>query len=74
MEVRITRIGDRSNDEVLALIDGALKKFAELKAKGIRVSNNLHQRGIAGEYKGIPIAMDPKLYPEEHVEIVFIDK
>jgi len=73
-EVRITRIGDLSNDEVLTLIEGALRENKEFKPRGIRVSNSLHQRGISGEYNGVPIAMDPRLYPEDQVEVVFDDK
>lgn len=39
--------------------------------KGIAVSNRLHQMGIAGDFNGVPIAMDPALYPDDQVRIVF---
>lgn len=74
MEVTRTLRGELSDEEVFATIDEALKEHMNLKPRGIRVSNSLHQRGIAREYRGIPIAMDPDLYPDDQVQIVFDDE
>lgn len=73
MPVIRTFVGEFSDDEVLRWIDDVLQANSDQKPRGIRVSNSLHQRGIAGTYREIPIAMAPGLYPEDQVEVVFHD-
>lgn len=64
--------GKFSADDVLRWIDDTLNANAKLKPRGIRVSNNLHNNvGINGEYRGLKIAMDPNLYPDDVVQIQF---
>lgn len=72
MELKVTHIvNGLLDEEILNLIEFSFQKYPERKPIGIRVSNALHQRGIAGTFNDVPIAMDPKLYPDEQVEIVF---
>ncbi|WP_430245000.1 hypothetical protein [Neorhizobium sp. DAR64861/K0K2] len=63
--------GDFSNEEVFDWLDRVIEDNGHLAARRIRVSNSLYTRGIAGEYKDIPIAMNPDWYPEDKVEVLF---
>lgn len=74
MEILVTLVGELTNEDVFRRIDAVLEDRADRKPLGIRVSNSLHIRGIQGEYRGIPIAMDPRLYPKDQVEVVFQDE
>jgi hypothetical protein len=74
MQVKSTFRGEFTNDEVLERLDEIFRRYENLTPRGIRVSNSMYQRGIAGNFRGIPIAMDQKLYPEDQIEIVFDDE
>lgn len=63
--------GEFSNDEVFAWLNRAFEDNAALQPLGINVSNNLEQRGIRGEHRGVRIAMDPDLYPDNQVVVIF---
>ncbi len=73
MQVTTTLVGDLTVDEVLKRLEEILQTHRDLKPRGIRVSNSLHQMGISGEYQGIPIAMAPGLYPQDQIQVVFED-
>jgi hypothetical protein len=74
MKVTSTIVGDLTVVEVLGVLDELLLKHSDLTPRGIRVSNGLHQRGVAGKFRDVPIAMDPALYPEDQVEVEFDDE
>jgi hypothetical protein len=64
--------GEFSAEDVYAWLDATIEANKDREVIGIRVSNNLHKNvGIAGEYKGIKIAMDPELYPDDKVQVIY---
>nr|OAP91269.1 hypothetical protein A4U53_27800 [Rhizobium leguminosarum] len=74
MQVTSTLVGELTVDEVLERLDEILRKYEDLTPRGIRVSNSLHQRGISGEFRGVPIAMAPSLYPQDQIQVEFDDE
>ncbi|MER9107780.1 hypothetical protein [Mesorhizobium sp. M0243] len=70
--LRKSFVGDESTDEVFGWLDQALDDNAQRLPIGIRMSNSLFKMaGKPDEYRGVKIAMDPDLYPDATVSIVF---
>ena len=66
--------GEFSKDEVAEWIDGVLDANKGFVARGINMSNSLYLKfGKPNDYKGVRVAMDADLYPDDVVRIVFDD-
>jgi len=73
MIITSAQAGELSNVEVEDFMNSTLERFKDRRPKGIRVSNSIFQRGFNDKFRGIPIAMDPKKYPYDEVEIECFD-
>lgn len=70
-EVKSTILGERTKEEAIRDIDAILERNADFVPRQINVSVSLFQKGVAGRHRGIPIAEDKRLYPEETIIVFF---
>lgn len=64
--------GNFSADEISTWLDEVIAANPKRRVRGIAVSNAVFQKlGEPDNHDGVPIAMDPKLYPEDVIEVRF---